>query len=666
MALPVSPNSISMSEINVELTFPSTARISLNDTPVRKLLGKLSGTISMREGYGQTLLTKLPTPLVTATSGLGSITFNWGAIEGARYWYYLNGSETAQEALTNSLTITGLGNNVSRTLRVYYSKVDFINSDVSSLVTGYSQNSVTITGLTVKAGFGSLTFSWDVDPFVIYSCHLDGGTVTAAISPMVYTNLSQSQHTFTLNALKTGFASSSVSISGTPWVAKLATPVITSATNTRTQVSFAWNAVDRATSYDVTLSGGGINPITYNQTETLFTSYGTLAPGTYNISIVAKASGAISSDAATSSASIVAATISIAVLPSATNIKITVSTTGLVSPIYYRFTKYTDNSYSTVLGTPIFQSSNEFDIPGTTYSVLYFKIEAAGSTDSEFISTINASTYADPASTPIISVSNNTTGNSFTVNVTSTNATDFNLYQYIPSGGSYNLIATNKTGVFNLIGAQPSSFYYYAATAVNPGSSSGWSSLLTVETPAYVESLTIAISNLQSYSATATLNYTGPRDVTSYVIQLYEYGWSTTIPILEFRSTTNVISITDLQPTYKYYIRAIAGGYIVEPSESNTFTTPVYVPPLTAPSTLQLSVVYDYNNGTSTLTLSAGYGDAPTNYYLFSTGNNYNNLAYYSTNTTGVFVVPMNSGFFTGYGSNSVGTSPYFSNIVYG
>ena len=53
MTLPVS-GPISMSEVNVELNFSSTAQISLNDAAVRALFEKPSGTISLSDGYGKT------------------------------------------------------------------------------------------------------------------------------------------------------------------------------------------------------------------------------------------------------------------------------------------------------------------------------------------------------------------------------------------------------------------------------------------------------------------------------------------------------------------------------------------------------------------------------------------------------------------------------------
>lgn len=53
MTLPVSPNPISLSQVNVDLNKAANALISLNDSVVRSLFGVPSGTISLSQGYGK-------------------------------------------------------------------------------------------------------------------------------------------------------------------------------------------------------------------------------------------------------------------------------------------------------------------------------------------------------------------------------------------------------------------------------------------------------------------------------------------------------------------------------------------------------------------------------------------------------------------------------------
>jgi hypothetical protein len=53
MTLPVSPNSISLSQVNVELARSATAMISMNEAAVRGLFGVASGAIGMSSGRGK-------------------------------------------------------------------------------------------------------------------------------------------------------------------------------------------------------------------------------------------------------------------------------------------------------------------------------------------------------------------------------------------------------------------------------------------------------------------------------------------------------------------------------------------------------------------------------------------------------------------------------------
>lgn len=90
MALPSAPNSISMNQVNVELGFPGTNTISLNDSLVRTLFEKTTpgSMISMNDGRGKSYATYTNTVNFTAAgesiwtvpSGVTSIWVKmWGA-----------------------------------------------------------------------------------------------------------------------------------------------------------------------------------------------------------------------------------------------------------------------------------------------------------------------------------------------------------------------------------------------------------------------------------------------------------------------------------------------------------------------------------------------------------------------------------------------------------
>ena len=59
MALPASPNTISLSQVNTELGRSATATIDMNDSAVRSLFGKpgSGNTISMSDGHGKSAIT---------------------------------------------------------------------------------------------------------------------------------------------------------------------------------------------------------------------------------------------------------------------------------------------------------------------------------------------------------------------------------------------------------------------------------------------------------------------------------------------------------------------------------------------------------------------------------------------------------------------------------
>lgn len=79
MTLPISPNSISLDQVNTELVITSGTRIALNDTPVRTLFVKPTGTISLSDGYGKSY-DFIPAPITADVQNLNLRT--WALSQG--------------------------------------------------------------------------------------------------------------------------------------------------------------------------------------------------------------------------------------------------------------------------------------------------------------------------------------------------------------------------------------------------------------------------------------------------------------------------------------------------------------------------------------------------------------------------------------------------------
>lgn len=104
MTLPVSPNAISLSNVDVELGLLSTATITMNDTAVRTLFVKPSGTISMGDGWGKSVRTYATW---NPARNSGSLVSSYVWTGAAWVWQYVgwalsNGNLTAQTAGTNN------------------------------------------------------------------------------------------------------------------------------------------------------------------------------------------------------------------------------------------------------------------------------------------------------------------------------------------------------------------------------------------------------------------------------------------------------------------------------------------------------------------------------------------------------------------------------------
>lgn len=96
MALP-SLGAISMADYNIELKQSTTAQVSLNDTNVRKLLGKTtaSSTISMSDGYGRQAVSQQTYDNTWTTSGTFTVPANFSTLISLEVYVIGGGGQAA-------------------------------------------------------------------------------------------------------------------------------------------------------------------------------------------------------------------------------------------------------------------------------------------------------------------------------------------------------------------------------------------------------------------------------------------------------------------------------------------------------------------------------------------------------------------------------------------
>jgi hypothetical protein len=509
MTLPVSPNSISLSQVNIELGLTSNTAISLNNTAVRALFGRTSGTISMSDGWGKSSVVKLGTPTFTAaTGGAGTVSFTWNAITSATsYDVTFNGTTTNQTSTTFART-SGV-NAGSYALSVVAKATGFTSSDagVSTTVNVTSPKLATPLYSVVAGGVNSVSFAWTaVSNATSYDVTFNGNTTNqTGLTFNIASGVAAGTYSLSVVAKAANYTNSDAATSGNIIVtnAKLSTPSFTAATGSVNQVSFTWSAVTNATSYDVTF-----NSVTTTQTSTTFTSVNTLTPGTYYLFVKAKAANYPDSDVGTSSAVATAAvpapsapTFSFSNV-SSSGFRITLSATNALNYYLYTYPDYLSIGNNT---TGVFDISGKS--PSTTYQYVAFTQSSDGTTSSwSSVASQATSAAAIVPSTPTYNISL-LTANNYRITLSSTNANYYYLYE--TTGGGFEYIGYTPDGIFNISGKAPSTTQTYQAYATNGTNSGNVNfSVTTSAAPVLPGTVTLTTSNITSTTAriTATTN----------------------------------------------------------------------------------------------------------------------------------------------------------------
>jgi hypothetical protein len=672
MTLPVSPNSISLSQVNTELSFTSNITISMNDTAVRALFGKASGTISMSDGWGKSRGVSIPSIVaygehlnvrfVITNNSSFAVTAYYSTNSGTSYTSVSlasGASTTVNKAVTYATSVS---------MVVYATATGYANSPVSSPVSGTSFSQLAVpAGLTATGGFNAITFSWTAASGVTYTGAIDGNTKVNVTSPVTYSGISGA-HTFDLTAAQSGYSPVSTSIIG---VAQTATALTIGAAaiagniNTNATTNFYSFTPGYGVTHYITMvrDGTSLDPYLYlykqdgtyisadddgagnlnsllTFTPTVGTTYIVYAQslshnssGTYTIRAYRAAITLATPVFTSASGGMNTASFTWGAVPLATNYDVTFngSTTNQTSTSFTTSVATAGNYALTVVAkSPAETSSASATSPAVTVTVL----TNPGQTTNSY---------------------SNLTYTSVDITVTKGSGGEPSMYylQY-SNGSSWIAFQNNATGVFTNIGIAYPNYYDFRSYAGNAAGTSGTYSNILRITPAIPlpGTVTLAASSLTSTSVTITLTKGSGGEPSTYYLY---YQASNGVNTLYSSNSTGVFSGIGIAYPGHYIFRGYAGnasGTSLSWSSDLVVDTPA--PAVAVPAAPSYAISNKTAN-TYTITLSAA---TATYYYLNeTTGGGFTSLG---STPNGVFQVsgksPSSTQSYSAYAVNAGGT----------
>jgi hypothetical protein len=453
----------------------------------------LNMTSSVASGpVNTTDLPQLATPSFTvATGGVNQLSFTWGAVANATsYDVTFNGVTTNQSSVSFARTSGVILGTYTLTVVAKASGYTNSNAGVSSSVTVTDpivMNSIVVnapaTSGTLPANSSIHYYSFATVTAITYTFTLnsavfdtwvelyedgnptelkhDDDTGEGSNSLMTYDCVANTAYIIRVRSFNFG-GSGAYTLALTATLPVLGTPVYSIASGGINAVSFEWSSISGATSYDVTFNGS-----TSNQAGTTF-SRTSVAAGTYNLTVVAKAVGYTNSSNGVSSNVIATAVVT----PSnptfgfsnvtSSGFRITLSSTNALNYYLYEYSSYLSLGSNQ---TGIFDVDYGSGHASESHSYRAFAQSSDGTT-SGWSDVASQSTGALIANESLsISISSiNSTGATVALTYAGTHSiSTYNVYLYLTIGGSGASLGTtssNNTSSQTITGLSPSTKYY--------------------------------------------------------------------------------------------------------------------------------------------------------------------------------------------------------------
>ncbi|HEX8322704.1 MAG TPA: fibronectin type III domain-containing protein [Tepidisphaeraceae bacterium] len=549
-----------------------------------------------------TVSTRTNAAVVTGTIVSGTqVTLNWAVVPGAASYLVQRSSDagstwTASGTPTaNTQAVTGLTANTAYLFRVYA-----VNSSGNSAASNSLPLRTLIaapTGLaTTLVSANEIRLSWNtVTAATGYKLERAIGTgAFAVVTPTTpFTGSSATFNNTTLlpgtvykyrisatNALGTSAVSSELSV-----ITKAVAPVLTTATQSTTQINLTWPAVASATTYKVELSddAGTTWSTAATPSSNSYNATGLNADSAYSFRVSSvNASGASVVSNVIATRTRLNAPTGLTVLDTGST-SVTLVWNGSENATSYTLERSANSgtTWVTVVPSPdlIGDDSSYEDVGltgGTTYQYRLSASNAAGrSANSSVVSGVTM-----PAAPTVTGTATATTVISLTWTASAT-ATGYRVERSANAGATWTTIAS-PTGIsFSDSGVQAARNYSYRVTALN-SAGTGSSSV-----PIIVSTLLAAPTGLAAATASATavnLSWTAPSGATGYKIERSTDAntWAVVTQPTALAGTATFFSNTGLAAGTNYYYRitATGTGTIVSPTSQTVRATTTLAAPL--------------------------------------------------------------------------------------